>query len=154
MRFQILEPEIVNSCSYKGKKSINHLANSENIHPSSFITLWASPVKHREAWWSQQSSCYYVCFKHILCKRMVLYLPASRFGLQHFCKSADCAESGRWGGWLQVPAICRWQRLHNGPLPLSGHLSCPPVLSLWPSVCPQHHQALAPPVPASSWAGF
>lgn len=133
--------------------------DSENAHPSSSITLWASPVKHWEARKSQQSSCYCVCSKCILSKLMVLYLPAWRFGLNNFHKLADCAESGRQRGWLQVPAICRWQWLHHGPLPLSGHLSCLLVRSLWPSVCLQHSSHLSrscasqPLCRISEWTG-
>lgn len=115
--------------------------------------LWASPVKHQQARKSQQSSFYCVCSKCTLSKLMVLYLPSWRFGLNHFHKLADCAESGRRRGWLQVPAICRWQWLHNGPLPLSGH--CP---ACWRSLfdpvsAPSIRQASARAVPASSWAG-
>jgi len=47
---------------------ISSLAYGSSAHPSSSVSMRASPVSHREAGKLQQSSSYCICFKSFLGK--------------------------------------------------------------------------------------
>lgn len=75
-------------CTHEGKKK--YLADGESAHPSTSITVCATPGSHQEAEEPQDSNC---CRSHI--KNFLGKLPAGRISLFHFPKLADSVKTAR-----------------------------------------------------------